>query len=200
MQEDMEIVGEAENGTTAVKIASSVCPDIVIMDVSMPDMSGMEATRTVISAVPNAKVIALSMHSDRRFVVGMFEAGVKGYVLKHGAFDELAGAIRAVSENKSYLSPGISDIVAKSCASGQIVKHNSLSDREQEILKLIAEGRSVREISEVLYISSSTVDTHRRNIIAKLNLNNTASMIRYALREEMSGSGPFSSQVLKPEE
>jgi two-component system, NarL family, response regulator NreC len=186
-QKDMEIIGEADNGMTAVKLASNVSPDIVIMDVSMPDLNGIEATRKIKSAVPDAKVIALSMHSDRRFVLGMLEAGVKGYVIKDSAFAELAGAIRAVSANKSYLSPGITDIVVNAYARNGEVKGNALlSNREREILQLLAEGRSVKKISELIHISIKTVETHRRNIMVKLDIKTAADLIRYALKEGYS--------------
>ncbi len=185
-QKDMEIIGEAENGMTAVKLASKASPDIVIMDVSMPDLNGMEATRKIISAAPNAKVIALSMHSDRRYVLGMLEAGVKGYVIKDSAFAELAGAIRAVSANKSYLSPGITDIVVNAYAGNGEFKGNALSNREREVLQLLAEGRTVKKISELIHISIKTVETHRRNIMVKLDLKNSADLIRYALKEGFS--------------
>jgi len=185
-QKDMEIIGEADNGMTAVKLASELSPDIVIMDVSMPDLNGIEATRKIVSAVPNSNVIALSMHSDRRFVLGMLEAGVKGYVIKDSAFAELAGAIRAVSANKSYLSPGITDIVVNAYARDGEVKGNALSNREREILQLLAEGRSVKKISELIHISIKTVETHRRNIKTKLDIKNSLDLIRYALKEGFS--------------
>jgi len=185
-QNDMEIIGEADNGMTAVKLASELSPDIVIMDVSMPDLNGIEATRKIVSAVPNANIIALSMHSDRRFVLGMLEAGVKGYVIKDSAFAELAGAIRAVSANKSYLSPGITDIVVNAYARDGEVKGNALSNREREILQLLAEGRSVKKISELIHISIKTVETHRRNIKTKLDIKNSVDLIRYALKEGFS--------------
>jgi DNA-binding NarL/FixJ family response regulator len=185
-QNDMEIIGEADNGMTAVKLASELSPDIIIMDVSMPDLNGIEATRKIKSAVPNSNVIALSMHSDRRFVLGMLDAGVKGYVIKDSAFAELAGAIRAVSANKSYLSPGITDIVVNAYARDGEVKGNALSNREREIIQLLAEGRSVKKISELIHISVKTVETHRRNIMIKLDLKNSADLIRYALKEGFS--------------
>lgn len=185
-QKDMEIIGEADNGMTAVKLASELSPDIVIMDVTMPDLNGIEATRKIKSAVPSSNVIALSMHSDRRFVLGMLDAGVKGYVIKDSAFAELAGAIRAVSANKSYLSPGITDIVVNAYARDGEVKGNALSNREREILQLLAEGRSVKKISELIHISAKTVETHRRNIMIKLDLKNSTDLIRYALKEGFS--------------
>jgi DNA-binding NarL/FixJ family response regulator len=182
----MEIIGEAENGMTAVKLAAKLSPDIVIMDVTMPDLNGIEATRKIISAAPKANVIALSMHADRRFVLGMLEAGVKGYVIKDSAFSDLAGAIRAVSDNKSYLSPGITEIVVNAYARGGEVKSNTLSSREREVLQLISEGRTTKEISELLYISTKTVESHRCNIMTKLDLKNRVDFIRYALKEGFS--------------
>lgn len=185
-QKDMEIIGEAGNGLEAVKLASKLSPDIVIMDVTMPDLNGIEATRKIISAVPNAHIIALSMHCDRRFVLGMLEAGVKGYVIKDSAFAELAGAIRAVSANRSYLSPSITGIVVSAYANDGEIKSNVLSNREREILQLLAEGKSVKKISDLINISIKTVETHRRNIMVKLDLKNSADLIRYALKEGFS--------------
>jgi len=182
----MEIIGEAGNGLEAVKLASKLSPDIVIMDVTMPDLNGIEATRKIISAVPNTNIIALSMHSDRRFVLGMLEAGVKGYVIKDSAFVELAGAIRAVSANRSYLSPSITGIVVSAYANDREIKSNVLSNREREILQLLAEGKSVKKISELIHISIKTVETHRRNIMVKLDLKNSADLIRFALKEGFS--------------
>jgi two-component system, NarL family, response regulator NreC len=189
-QKGMEVIGEAENGRTAVALTRKLLPDIVIMDVSMPDMNGIEATRQIIKEVRGVKVIALSMHSDRRFVTGMLEAGSSGYLLKDCAFEELAKAIRCVADNKSYLSPGISDIVVKDYL--QKVSGNggssspTLSNREREIIQLLAEGKNASEISSLLHISVKTVETHRRNIMIKLDISTMAELIKYSIREGYS--------------
>ena len=185
-QNDMEVIGEAENGRTALTLALKLSPDIVLMDVSMPDLNGIEATRKIISDVPGARIIALSMHSDRKFVMDMLEAGVKGYVLKDSAFNDLAAAIRAVSANKSYLSPGITDAVVKAFTGGRENKQKDLSNREREVLQLLADGMTPKKIAELIHISVKTAETHRRNIMVKLDLKSTADLIRYALQEGIS--------------
>ena len=183
-QNDMKVVAEAEDGQVAIKLAKRVTPDIIIMDITMPGMNGIDATRQIISENPAIKVIALSMHSDKRFVTGMLEAGASGYLLKDCAFNELAGAIRRVSSNHLYISPGIPDAVASSVSSNpQSGKPATLTKREGEILRLLADGKTTRQIAAVLKISSSTIQTHIRNIMLKLDLSSTAELIKYALKE-----------------
>jgi len=183
-QSDMKVVAEAEDGQVAVRLAKKLMPDIVIMDITMPGMNGIDATRMIISENPSIKVIALSMHSDKRFVTGMLEAGASGYLLKDCAFNELAGAIRRVASNHLYISPGIPDAVAGSVASNpQSSKPATLTKREGEILRLLADGKTTRQIAAVLKISSSTIQTHIRNIMLKLDLGSTAELIKYALKE-----------------
>jgi len=184
---EMEVVAEAENGRKAARLAEKLAPDVIIMDVSMPDMNGIEATRTITSATPDVKLIALSMHSDRRFVLGMLEAGAAGYLLKDCAFEELAGAIRQVARGNSYLSPKIADVVVK----GYLNKGTQfapeevspLTSREREILQLIAEGLSTKEIASHVCLSIKTVETHRRNIMEKLNIRSIAELTKYSIRE-----------------
>ncbi len=183
----MEVIGEAENGRKTVKLAQKFAPSIVIMDVTMPDMNGIEATRKINSCSPATKIIALSMHSDRRFVLGMLEAGASGYLLKDCAFDELANAIRHVAAGNTYLSPRIADVVVKEylhkstdpvSAAGSV-----LTAREREIIQLIAEGMSAKEIASHLNVSVKTVETHRRNIMEKLDTRSIAELTKYAVRE-----------------
>jgi DNA-binding NarL/FixJ family response regulator len=186
-EEGMEVVAEAENGRQAVRLAQSLGPGVIIMDVSMPDMNGIEATRKIASAVPEARLIALSMHSDRRYVLGMLEAGAAGYLLKDCAFAELAGAIRQVAGGNTYLSPRIADVVVKGYlnkgprSSGE--GHSLLTSREREVLQLIAEGLSTKEISSHICLSVKTVETHRRNIMEKLNIRSIAELTKYSIRE-----------------
>ena len=183
----MEVVGEAENGRKALKMAEKIRPNVVIMDVTMPDMNGIEATRKMLTEVPGVKVIALSMHSDRRFVLGMLEAGASGYLMKDCAFDELAKAVRSVATGQTYLSPSIADVLVK----GYLDKVNEkisaarspLTEREREILQLLAEGRSSKEIAAHLGVSVKTVETHRRNMMQKLNMRSVAELTKYAIRE-----------------
>jgi two-component system, NarL family, response regulator NreC len=183
----MEVVAEAENGRKTIKLAEKLTPNVIIMDVSMPDMNGIEATRRIMAGRPDVKVIALSMHSDQRFVLDMLEAGASGYLLKDCAFGELAVAIRQVTAGNTYLSPKIADVVVrgylnKTPDSG-LTKSVLLTSREREILQLIAEGLTSREIAAHVYLSIKTVETHRRNIMQKLNMRSIADLTRYAIRE-----------------
>ncbi|GAB4294537.1 MAG: response regulator transcription factor [Myxococcota bacterium] len=189
-QGDLEVVGEAENGREAVKLAEKLVPDIVLMDVAMPDLNGAEATKRLLAVQPNLKVLALSMHSDKMFVLNMLKAGAMGYLLKDCAFEELENAIRTVVSKKVYLSPQIAHIVVDDwkCnpekAGGESVL--PLSDREKEILQLLAEGKSTREIAAKLYVSIKTVDTHRRNIMEKLKVKSVAELTKIAIREGLT--------------
>jgi len=184
----MKVIAEAENGRETIKLAKELQPNVVIMDISMPDLNGIDATREIVNSIPGIKVIALSMHSDRRFVSGMLSSGASGYLLKDCAFEELAKAIKTVVNDHTYLSPMISDIVVKS----YITKTSSdatpdcapsLTAREREMLQLMAEGMTAKEIASHLYVSVKTVETHRRNIAQKLNINRSAELIKYAIRE-----------------
>ena len=186
-QADMEVVAEAEEGRTAVRLVREMLPDMVIMDVSMPDLNGMEAARQIVDAFPNVKIIALSMHSDALFVTEMLRSGASGYLLKDCAFEELARAIRTVVAGKTYLSPTISGVVvddylhrlSKADFSGSEV----LSNREREVLQLLAEGKSTKQIALKLYISAKTVETHRRQIMDKLDIHSVAELTKYAIRK-----------------
>jgi len=187
-QSGMKVIAEAENGRETIKLAKELQTNVVIMDISMPDLNGIDATREIVNSIPGIKVIALSMHSDRRFVSGMLSSGASGYLLKDCAFEELAKAIKTVVNDHTYLSPMISDIVVKS----YITKTSSdatpdcapsLTAREREMLQLMAEGMTAKEIASHLYVSVKTVETHRRNIAQKLNINRSAELIKYAIRE-----------------
>ncbi len=187
-QSDMEVVAEAEDGRTTVNLAKKLLPDIVIMDITMPDLNGIDATRKIVTELPNSKVIALSMHSDRRFVSGSLEAGASGYLMKDCAFEELVSAIRSVmSSNRTYLSPKVADIVVKNYVNKfsktRTPSPPTLTNREREMLQLLAEGKTTKEIASGLHVSIKTVETHRRNIMSKLNSHSVADLIKYALRE-----------------
>jgi DNA-binding NarL/FixJ family response regulator len=183
----MEVIAEAENGRKTVRLAQKLRPNVVIMDVSMPDMNGIDATRKIIEETPGVRVIGLSMHSDRRYVLGMLEAGACGYLLKDCAFEELATAIRNVARGDTYLSPRIAEVVVKgyldktpgpSRGSGSV-----LTPREREVLQLLAEGMAAKEIASHLNVSVKTVETHRRNMMEKLNMRGIAELTKYAVRE-----------------
>ncbi len=186
---DMEVVAEAEEGRMAVRLARKLAPQVVIMDVGMPDLNGIEATRQVLADTPGLKVIALSMHSDRRFVVNMLKAGASGYLLKDSAFEELAAAIRVVMLNKTYLSPGVSDIVIKDYVQGpreDSSVFSVLTPREREVLQLMAEGKSTKQIADRLHVSVKTIETHRQQIMTKLGIHSVAELTKYAVREGLS--------------
>jgi len=189
-EDQIEVVAEAENGRKAVQLAVTHKPDVVVMDVSMPDLNGIEATSQVLESLPEAKVIALSMHTDKRFVMGMLRAGAFGYLLKDCASRELANAIVSVASNKKYLSPDIAGVVIEDSLyggkpEGETVS-SMLSAREREVLQLIAEGWSTKQIAAHLYVSVKTIETHRRQIMKKLDLHNIAELTKYAIREGLT--------------
>ena len=189
-EDQIEVVAEAENGRRAVQLAVEHEPDVVVMDVSMPDLNGIEATSQVLESLPEAKVIALSMHTDKRFVMGMLRAGASGYLLKDCASQELANAIVSVASNKKYLSPDIAGVVIEDSLYGVQQEGETvsslLSPREREVLQLIAEGWSTKQIAAHLYVSVKTIETHRRQIMKKLDLHNIAELTKYAIREGLT--------------
>jgi two-component system, NarL family, response regulator NreC len=189
-QQDMEVVAEAENGRTAVRLTGEIAPDVVIMDLTMPDLNGVEATRQIVADSPDVKVIALSMHSDSLFVTEMLKSGAAGYLLKDCAFEELAKAIRIVLEGKIYLSPSISGVVVEDyiyrLSKTEFVNADALSDREREVLQLMAEGSSTKQIAVKLHISVKTVETHRRQIMSKLDIHTIAELTKYAIRKGLT--------------
>jgi DNA-binding NarL/FixJ family response regulator len=183
----MEVVAEAENGRKTVRLAQKLRPNVVVMDVTMPDMNGIDATRKIAEEASGVRVIGLSMHSDRRYILGMLEAGACGYLLKDCAFEELAAAIRNVAAGNTYLSPRIAEVVVK----GYLDKTpgpspglgSGLTPREREVLQLLAEGMAAKEIAAHLNVSVKTVETHRRNMMEKLNMHSIAELTKYAVRE-----------------
>lgn len=187
---DMEVVGEADNGRAVVKLVQEKSPQVVIMDISMPDLNGIEATRQIMSEVPGIKVIALSMHSDSLFVLNMFKAGASGYLLKDCALEELVKAVRTVLNRKIYLSPGISDIVIKDFVIGWSPSESSaysiLTTREREVLQLMAEGKNTNQIAESLCVSVKTVEAHRKQLMNKLDIHSVAELTKYAIRQGLT--------------
>jgi DNA-binding NarL/FixJ family response regulator len=186
----MEVIGEAGNGHEAVRLATEGKPDVVVMDVNMPDLNGVEATRQLMKELPGVKVIALSMYSDRRFVAGMLKAGASGYMLKSSAFDELLTALRTVIAGNVYLSPKITGVLVEDyigyLAEEKLAPTEVLTAREREILQLLAEGKSARKIASKLHVSEKTVHTHRQNIMEKLDIHSVAELTKYAVREGMT--------------
>ncbi|MHC4591494.1 MAG: response regulator [Planctomycetota bacterium] len=187
---DMEVAAEADNGRMAVELAGELRPDVVVMDVAMPDLNGMEATRQIVRSVPGARVVALSMHSDKRFVRGMLASGASGYVLKDAAFEELIRAIRSVVAGRTYLCPEVTGVVVESLVqpSGE-AEPSSLSvltPREREVLQLLAEGKRTKQIATLLKVSVKTIETHRGRIMGKLDCYSVAELTKYAIREGLT--------------
>jgi len=186
----IEVLGEAENGHAAVELVGRLLPDVVIMDVAMPDLNGIEATRQIKADNPQVKVIGLSAYADRSYVLGLLDTGADGYVLKSAAGDELVHAIRAVMTNRKYLSSEIAGIVVDSFVRREALSDTAashlLGNKEREILQLLAEGKSSKEIAAIQCISAATVDTHRKNIMHKLNLHTVAELTKYAIREGLT--------------
>ena len=184
------VAGEAEDGRTTVQLAKKISPDIVIMDVAMPDLNGIEATRQVIAECPGTRVIAVSMHSDKRYVSEMLKAGASAYLSKDYVFDELEKAIAAVRAGKVYLSPDISGVVVdnyvRQTPAAESSAYSVLSDREREIVQLIAEGKTAKEIADQLNVSVKTIETHRTNIMSKLDIHRLADLTKYAIREGLT--------------
>lgn len=183
----IEVIAEAGDGRNTVELARKMSPDVVVMDVTMPDMNGIEATRQIIASIPAAKIIALSMHSDRRFINEMLTAGALAYLPKDCAFEELAQAIRTVAIGKSYLSPSIIDVVVKNYGrvpdKPDASMFSNLTTREREVLQLLSEGKSVKDIASRLALSVKTIETYRQRIMDKLDTHSIAELTKFALRE-----------------
>jgi DNA-binding NarL/FixJ family response regulator len=187
---DIEVVGQASDGREALDLVRTLTPDVVVMDIAMPELNGVEATRRIRAEHAGVKVIALSTHADKRYVHHMLEAGAIGYVLKIAAYDELLRAVRAVSQGRTYLSPEVAGSVVERSTSphdgGEVSAYSSLGSREREVLQLVAEGKTSAETAKEMHISTKTVETHRRNIVQKLGLHGTAELTKYAVREGLT--------------
>jgi len=182
-QADMEIVGEAGNGREAVAMSEQLKPDVVVMDVAMPELNGIEATRRVTEANPHTRVLALSMHKDSVYVREILRAGARGYLLKDSVDVDLLAAVRAVAKGEGYLSPGVSGSVLSDYRKHVTDPLDLLSSREREVLQLIAEGKTNKDIATLLNLSVYTVDAHRGRIMEKLNLHSTSELVRFAVRK-----------------
>ncbi len=187
---DIEVVGEACDGRTAIDLVRTLSPNVVVMDIGMPEMNGVDATRQIRTGYPKVKVIVLSTHTDKRYVHHALEAGACGYVLKIAAHDELVRAIRSASVGRTYLSPEIAGLVVERATqphSGtEVSAFSQLGAREREVLQLVAEGKTSAETAKQMHISIKTVETHRRNIVQKLGLHGTAELTKYAIREGLT--------------
>ncbi len=188
---DIQVVAEADNGRLVLPRVKEFAPHLVIMDITMPGLNGIEATRQIQAECPGVKVIALSMHSDSLFVLNMLKAGASGYLLKDCALEDLVRAIRTVMGHKTYLSPGISDVVIKDFVSGWDHADRSgafsvLTAREREVLQLLAEGKSTTQIADCLCVSVKTVESHRKQIMSKSGIRSVAELTKYAIRQGLT--------------
>lgn len=189
-QAGMKVIAEAGSGQEAVQMAIKLQPDIVVMDINMPILNGIEATRQIITTAPAVRVICLSMYSEKKFIVEMLKAGASGYLLKECAVEELIIAINSVSQHTTYLSPGLVEDLLKDyvkiVSEDEFMSSPALTAREREVLHLIAEGSSTKDIALSLNVSVKTIETHRRQIMDKLGLNSVAALTKYAIREGLS--------------
>jgi DNA-binding NarL/FixJ family response regulator len=181
---NIQVVGEAEDGREAVRMTQQLLPDVVLMDISMPGLSGLEATRQIKERFPEVNVLVLTRHANEEYVLQILQAGASGYVVKKAAPAELMLAIQAVYRGDSFLSPAISrEVIEEYTRRAGANDYDRLTDREREVLQLIAEGRSNREIAELLHVSMKTVENHRANLMDKLGLRSVAELTRYAIRK-----------------
>jgi DNA-binding NarL/FixJ family response regulator len=189
-QPDIEVVGEADNGRTAVQLALELVPDIIIMDISMPGMNGIEAVHRILSEQPKIKVISLSMHADEKYVSMMLKAGAKGYILKDRPFDDMVDAIHNVLEDNVFLCPEIVNVVAhdyvKQLPAQRRTSTHILTEREREVLRLLADGKSTKEAAAMLFVSNKAIEAHRQRMMKKLNINNIPDLTKYAIREKLT--------------
>lgn len=186
----MEVVAEAEDGREAISLVREFTPDITIMDITMPNLNGVEATRQITAELAKTRIIALSIHSNRRFVSDMLRAGASGYILKDCLFDELVQAIRVVTGGGVYLSPTITGVVIDDYVNHLSMPSESqslvLNDREREVLQLLTEGKNAKEIARDLHVSVKTIEANRRNIMEKLDIHSIAELTKYAVREGLT--------------
>jgi two-component system response regulator NreC len=184
---DIEVIGEAGTGTEALTLVKNLEPDVVLMDIAMPDMGGLEATRHIRKEFPRTKVIALTQHDDKEFVFPVIEAGASGFISKIAASSELASGIRSVYRGDSYVSPSVAKVLIEDYQQkgprGSRDPYNQLTERERDVLRLSAEGRTTQEIAEALVISPKTVEGHKTSLMAKLGISNRTELIKYALRK-----------------
>jgi DNA-binding NarL/FixJ family response regulator len=189
---EFEVVGQASDGRQAVEMTEQFHPDIVIMDVGMPNLNGIDATRQLLSSNPKLKIMALSTHSDGSVVAKMIRAGASGYMLKESAFEELVEGLNTVLDGKTFLCKKISKVVFSEyvglVTNPKAFKGDSLTNREREVLQLVAEGNTTKEIAEILNLSTKTIDSHREHIMEKLGIRNIAGLTKYAIREGLTSA------------
>lgn len=183
---DIEVIAQAENGLEAIEMSKNLKPDVILLDIAMPKMNGIEAAKELKKVMPNLKIVTVSMHSDKQYVKGVLEAGVDGYLLKNCTYRQLTDAIKSVHAGKKFLSEDITELVISGYlepSDSDSDEYSSLSEREKEIFLLFAKGKSTREIGEKLFISVKTVGTHKQHILEKLNLKTNADMLKYGLKK-----------------
>ncbi len=188
---DLEVLATVEDGRSTVRMAEELKPDVIILDVSMPELNGIESSRQILHDNPGVKIIALSMHDDRRFVINMLKAGASGYLIKDCAFKELTKAIhQVVNKGKIYLSPEISGIVVNNYVTGPVesdsLVYSILTPREREVLQLVCEGKTSGQIAASLYVSVKTVECHRSQLMHKLKINNLPDLVKFAIQEGLT--------------
>jgi two-component system, NarL family, response regulator NreC len=181
-REQFNVVAEASDGHEAIKQALALRPDVAVLDVAMPHLNGLDAAREISRAVPGTRIILLTVHTEDSYVMAALRAGIKGYVLKSQAGADLVQAIREVTSGKTYLSPGISRAVVEACLAKTDLPADPLTVREREVLQLVAEGKTTKEIARVLGISAKTADSHRTRMMRKLDIHETAGLVRHAIR------------------
>ncbi len=191
-ESDIKVIGEANTGEDAIAIVDAQHPDVVIMDVAMPDMDGIEATRILVDRVAGIKILALSMHADQKYITDMIDAGASGYLLKECAMEELAFALRSIRKYNFYISPSVSNVILERymkpfVPNEDLLNQTSLSGREREVLQLVADGWSTSAIAEHFSLSVKTVETHRKHIMDKLGLHNVAALTKFAIRAGLTG-------------
>ena len=186
LDESIQIIGHGATGREAVQLAEDLAPDIMLIDVAMPGLNGIDATREILDRNPEIRIVAVTMHAERSFIAGMLQAGAKGYIRKESAFEEISAAIDAVLQGRTYLGDGIAEIAVGEAGARRIDDRPALTDREKEVLTLLAEGMKTRQIAKALFVSEKTVETHRRQISRKLDLYSVAELTKYAIRNGLT--------------
>jgi DNA-binding NarL/FixJ family response regulator len=192
-EKDIDIVGQANDGRSTVELVKELSPDIVIMDIAMPDLNGIEATRIITKNRPKVKVIGLSMHSSDKYIREMFKAGASGYLLKNSPFEMLLEAVKTVASGKTYISPSVGDMILKDYVGKPSEEESAfsiLSQREREVLQLLAEGKTTKQVGRRLHVSPKTVEAHRLKIMEKLGIDNIARLTKYAIQEGLTQAEP----------
>jgi len=182
-REGFNVIAEASNGHEAVQLARDCCPDVAVLDIAMPVLNGLDATREFYRVCPKSKVLLLTMHTEDRYVLEALRAGIQGYILKSHAATELIQAIQQVCQGKIYLSPGISKAVIEAYLAKTDLPPEPLTPREREVLQLVAEGKTTKEVAQFLGVSIKTAESHRTRIMGKLDIHETANLVRYAIRQ-----------------